>query len=141
MKTERISSVKITGILSLLFLLMLPGCKKSGEEAIRGRYTTSISHRQAPLIPEMVGPWEITLGPEGKYSVRRNNLLLILGEYAVHTDTLRIFNETGVAACTDQLPASYRWRIDKDSLILAKLADTCPGRAIILTTNSLIRKE
>ena len=130
-----------TALILSLVLITLPGCKKSGEDVLRGSYATTISHWHVPTLPEMVGPWEITFAQEGKYSVRRNGLLLIQGEYSVQGDTLRIFNETGVAACTGQPPASYHWELTQDSLFLVKALETCPGREIILTTHPLVRKR
>ena len=133
--------MKSRTMLLVLTSVMVAGCAQIDGDKLRGTYTTSISHQDAPTLPTMAGPWEITFGEQGGYSVRRDGLLLIQGEYSVDGDTLRILKETGVAACTDQPPAVYSWKLAADSLTLLHVQETCAGRGVILSAKPLVRKK
>ena len=75
-----------------------------------------------------------TLSFDGKGGVRLLNdadhTVLVDGSYAVEGTELMLTDRSGPYACTgDKAKATYRWSVDGDALVLAKVTDPCDGRA------------
>lgn len=117
------------------------GCQTSERTTITGTYTTKLSHANIPTSPEMMGTWEITFDGEGKYSLRREELLIIQGEYSVSNDTLRVEKEVGMGACASTDPGVYLLSRIPTGLKLQVVAEPCQGRALVLAMFPLTKKE
>jgi hypothetical protein len=121
--------------------LILGGCQRSETAAIKGTYTTTLSHATIPASPEMIGTWEITFDGEGKYFLRREQLLILQGEYSVAADTLRLMKEVGMGACTSTDPGVYIVSRTEAGLKLQLVGEPCQGRALVLAMFPLARKK
>jgi hypothetical protein len=105
----------------------------------RATYTVTLSQQDAAGRPELAGTWEVSYGPDGRYTVRQNGETKVQGAYDVRLDELALRDETGPLACDGQ--AKYRWSVNPTGeLVLGQLFDACEARAQVLTRRALSRK-
>ena len=105
----------------------------------RATYVVTISQDEVPRATDAVGTWELSFGPDGRYTVRHNGDLRVRGTYKLRLDEIAVGEETGSLACPG--PGTYRWMVDaRGELVLLRLSDACDGRGRLFTWRPMRRK-
>ncbi|MDQ3950959.1 MAG: hypothetical protein M3282_11520 [Gemmatimonadota bacterium] len=105
----------------------------------RATYNVTFSQEDVGARPELAGTWEVSYGPDGRYTVRQNGEPRVQGSYSLRLDEIALRDETGPLACPG--PATYRWTVNaRGELVLGRLSDACEGRTRFITTSALSRK-
>jgi hypothetical protein len=119
---------------------------KSAPEFPHGTFTTTITRGDVPAdIPDetanvLASVWEITFSDSGKLVARKDGAEVVRGDYtATATSIVFAANDAGEYACG--VNGTYAWKLDDKNLVLAKTADDCAGRAVVLTVHPLKPKS
>ncbi len=128
-------------VLCAILMLLLIGCGASSAELLKGIYTTLISVADDPANGlSQSGRWDLELGDDDRFTVFRDNEMVVEGRYAVKEDHMEFTDEEGSLACdAGQATGTYGWALDGKTLTLTLLEDTCEGRKAVLATQSFTR--
>jgi hypothetical protein len=88
----------------------------------------------------LAGEWHLLFEPGGSYRLMRNGAMVVMGEYKIAGDTLRLVDKVGTMACTADPAGTYMWKADAEGgLTLMAVEDRCVGRSKITTLRPLMR--
>ena len=115
------------------------------EEALLGVFSVGIGEVDLPPglpgAPALVGLWNLSLEPDGTYTIARQDVGVVAGgAYSISGETLTFDDWSGVISCMDgngDSGATYAWRLDEDVLTLTPIAESCRDRRILFGTRTL----
>ena len=118
--------------------------KNAVIEFPRATYTVTFTPQDATANPMLVGSWQATYGPNGKYTLYHDGQPFVQTDYEFLFDQVVFKNETnsvGTPPCPG--PGRYRWTINPTdgNLILGRLADDCANRVAFLTRRPLAKRD
>ena len=113
---QKLAVVLVLSMFSIAFAAQFP----------TGRYVTQLEGDE----------WTISFTTV-EASVYKNDQQVILSDYRVSQNEIEFSNERGVYACIGAVSTGrYTWRFDGVNLTFINLDDECPGRILVLTSNS-----
>ena len=94
-------------------------------------------------VAALNGTWLLSFASNGAYAIVKEpntKTLLIGGTSAVSHATIAFHDKTGPLACTGKAAVGkYSWNLSGKTLRLARIADACSGRTLVLTSASLTK--
>ncbi|MBI3959290.1 MAG: hypothetical protein HY328_10820 [Chloroflexi bacterium] len=108
-----------------------------------GIYTTTLAAEDIPpafpaeAIPLLSGAWEMNFTDAGRFTVAKDDEVVVEGHYTSTQDEVVLTDERGPLACgkPGAETGRYRWQLADEMLTLTVVADECDGRAVILTAH------
>lgn len=106
---------------------------------VPGTYAVTFTATDAGVMPDIIGTWEITYAPDGRFSVAHDGKRKYEGEYVTRLDQITFSKEQGVDGCANA--GTYRWTPSTNgTLFFGRLVDACEGRQRVLTAKALTKK-
>lgn len=106
---------------------------------VPGTYAVTFAATDAGVTPDIIGTWEITYTPDGRFSVVHDGKGKYEGDYVTRLDQITFSKEQGVDGCANA--GTYRWTPGTNgALFFGRLADACEGRRRVLTAKALTKK-
>lgn len=136
---DKLRHVRRALIVCGLAAALLAASASAASSPLAGVYQVKIKGK----ITALNGTWLVSIAANGAYAIVKEpstKTLLIGGTSTVSGGKIAFHDKTGPLACTGASAVGrYSWALSGKSLKLTKTADTCVGRALVLTSSTLVK--
>jgi hypothetical protein len=119
-----------------------------GARMLAGIYSTVISAEDLERfdtldnnVQENLGHWSITLTDSGDFTANLDGGWIADGIYTVNGSSIEVYIESVCNECQcEENIGRYVWTLDGDQLSFRKIADSCDGMVLVMTSHPLSRQ-
>jgi hypothetical protein len=116
--------------------LVITGATAFGS-TLGGSYKTKIKGNK---VPAFNATWVLNFKAGSKYTIARNGAIVVRGKDTITAKRIKFGQEKGSYACLGKLASgTYSWTLKSNKLTFKRVSDGCPGRKIVLTSNSFTK--
>jgi len=140
------------------FLLIAGACSSApatpeidptqGSRMLAGIYSTVVSAEDLEGFDTLddsvqgnLGHWNITLTDKGDFTANLDGGWVADGNYSVNGSSIEVYIESVCNDCQcEENIGRYEWALDGDRLSFRKIADSCDGMVLVMTSHPLTRQ-